>query len=230
MTSLWPIDEKEPGGSATLRGPKTWEEAHKVVLEYEHREAIHRASANSIFTYDQDPPDSAAAEARKELDKLKAEAKKLAKANATAAAKAAEHQSMLALQDKGAGKGGKKICFHFRDHGSCPKNKDCPYSHDRELRKQALAGRNSAGGSSEVRDTRTAVRPRPKQRPRPKPARRAVGKAQAARPRRCALSSPRMGPVRRARTAIWFTLCRRPGPALGCLDGQPVCCLQHSGW
>ena len=91
-----------------LRGPKTWEEAHKVVLEYEHREATHRASANSVFTYDQDPPNSAAAEARKELDKLKAEAKKLAEANASAAAKAAEHQSLLALQDKGAGKG-KKI-------------------------------------------------------------------------------------------------------------------------
>ena len=72
---LWPTDEKEPGGSATLRGPKTWEEAHKVVLEYEHREATHRASANSVFTYDLP----------------------------TAAAKAAEHQSMLALQDKGAG-------------------------------------------------------------------------------------------------------------------------------
>ena len=78
-----------------------------------------RASANSVFTYDQDPPNSAAAEARKELDKFKAEAKKLAKANAAAAAKPAEHQSLLALQDKGAGKG-KTICFHFRDHGGCP--------------------------------------------------------------------------------------------------------------
>ena len=86
---LWPTDQKDPRGSATLRGPKTWEQAHKVVLEYEHREATHSASANSVFTYDQDPPNSAAAEARKELNKLKAEAKKLAKANATAAAKAA---------------------------------------------------------------------------------------------------------------------------------------------
>ena len=47
---LWPTDEKEPGDSATLRGPKTWNEAHEVVLEYEHREATHRASANSLFT------------------------------------------------------------------------------------------------------------------------------------------------------------------------------------
>ena len=72
-----------------------------------------------MFTYDQDPPISSAAEARKELDRLKAEAKKLAKANANAAAKAAEHQSLLALQEKGADKG-KKICLHFRNHGSCP--------------------------------------------------------------------------------------------------------------
>ena len=91
---LWPTDDKEPGGSATLRRPKTWEEAHK-----EHREAIHRASANSVFTYDQDPPNSAPAEARKELDKLKAEAKtakKPQRASAKAAAKAVEHQSLLA--------------------------------------------------------------------------------------------------------------------------------------
>ena len=54
---------------------------------------------------------------------------------------------MLALHDKGAGKG-KKIRFHFRDHGSCPKRKDCPYSHDKELRKQALADRSSASGSA----------------------------------------------------------------------------------
>ena len=144
---LWPTDQKDPSGSATLRGPKTWEEAHKVVLEYEHREATHRASANSVFTYDQDPRNSAAAEARKELDKLKAEARKLAKANATAAAKAAEHQSLLALQEKGAGKGN-KICFHFRDHGSCSKGKDCPYSHDKELRKQTLADRSNGGGNA----------------------------------------------------------------------------------
>ena len=65
---LWPTDQKDLSGSATLRGPKTREEAHKVVLESEHREATHRASANSAFAYDQDPPNSAAAEARKELD------------------------------------------------------------------------------------------------------------------------------------------------------------------
>ena len=89
---------------------------------------------------------------------------------------------MLALQDKGAGKG-KKICFHFRDHGRRPKGKDCPYSHDKELRQQALADRSSAGGSLSYAATSGAgpLRPRPKQRPRPKPARRAVAKGNGPR-------------------------------------------------
>ena len=136
---LRPTDVAMPGGSATLCGPETWEGAHEVLLEYEHWEATHRASANSVFTYDQDPPNPAAAEAPKELDKLKAEAKKLAKASANAAAKAAEHQVTLAFQDKGGDKN-KKICFHFRDHGSCPKGKDCPYSHDKELYRSNVGG------------------------------------------------------------------------------------------
>ena len=43
---------------------KTYTNFYRVA----HREATHGASANSVFTYDQDPPNSAAAEARKELD------------------------------------------------------------------------------------------------------------------------------------------------------------------
>ena len=43
---------------------------------------------------------------------------------------------------KGSGKGAaSKICFHFRDHGNCPKGDSCPFSHDKELRKQALAAK-----------------------------------------------------------------------------------------
>ena len=43
---------------------------------------------------------------------------------------------------KGGGKGAaSKICFHFRDHGNCPKGDSCPFSHDKELRKQALAAK-----------------------------------------------------------------------------------------
>ena len=32
-----------------LRGPQTWEEAHRVVLEYEQREATNRATANAVY-------------------------------------------------------------------------------------------------------------------------------------------------------------------------------------
>ena len=36
---------------STLRGPRTWEEAHKVVLEYEAREATNKAAAVSVLSY-----------------------------------------------------------------------------------------------------------------------------------------------------------------------------------
>eukprot|EP00435_Cladocopium_sp_Y103_P020683 s114_g5.t1 len=36
-------------GGSVLRGPLTWEEAHRVVLEYEQREATHRATANAVL-------------------------------------------------------------------------------------------------------------------------------------------------------------------------------------
>ena len=202
---LWSTDEKEAGGSATLRGPKSWEEA------------THTASANSVFTYDQDPPNSAAAEARKELDKLKAEANKQAKANATAAANAAEQQSLLALQDKGAAKG-RKICFHFRGHGSCPKGKDCPYSHDKELRKQALVDRSNAGGNTSYAATSVAG---------PKAA---VGQGQSrGRPERRwqghrweAQDLPLLCQVRRGPTTIWFTHCQcRPRLKAPCRQTGP---------
>ena len=43
---------------------------------------------------------------------------------------------------KGGGKGAaSKICFHFRDHGNCPKGDSCSFSHEKELRKQALAAK-----------------------------------------------------------------------------------------
>ena len=39
-------DPKDGG----LRGPQTWEECHKVVLEYEQREAAHRAVSHSVYS------------------------------------------------------------------------------------------------------------------------------------------------------------------------------------
>ena len=105
------------------RAPRTWEESHNVVLEFEQREAAHKAVANAA---------------------------------AKAAAKASANQTFAAAT-KGKGKGGdadKKICFHFRDHGNCPKGDSCPYSHDKELRKRALAARREAGHQQTLATTK----------------------------------------------------------------------------
>ena len=45
-------DKRLWGTEHTLRGPQTWEEAHRVVLEIEQREATHEATANSILNTD----------------------------------------------------------------------------------------------------------------------------------------------------------------------------------
>ena len=71
---IWPGDAKDVG----LRSPATWEESHKVVLEYEQREAAHRAVAHSTYsTTAGEAPDSSAAltKAQKEIRELKAAAK-----------------------------------------------------------------------------------------------------------------------------------------------------------
>ena len=123
-------------GESTLRGPQTWEEAHRVVLEYEQREATHKATANAVYMATGEPKVPAAKSDQKKAAK---EAAKQTKAVADAAAKA---QSVLATQ---AGQKSAKICFHFRDHGSCPKGANCPWSHDKELRKKALAAMKTSG-------------------------------------------------------------------------------------
>ena len=104
-----------------------------------------KLSANAVYTASSssaDPTAGELADTKKELARLKAEVKAAAKA----AAKATANQTLATT--KGKGKGGdaeKKICFHFRDHGNCPKKDSCPYSHDKELRKRALAARRHAG-------------------------------------------------------------------------------------
>ena len=136
---IWPGDAKEVG----LRSPATWEESHKVVLEYEQREAAHRAVAHSTCSTtagEPSDPSAALAKAQKEIRELKA----AAKAAAARPSGAAPKDSTLAAGPgaKGGGKGAaSKICFHFRDHGNCPKGDSCPFSHDKELRKQALAAK-----------------------------------------------------------------------------------------
>ena len=131
---IWPGDAKDVG----LRSPATWDESHKVVLEYEQREAAHRAVAHSTYstTAGEVPdPSAALAKAQKEIRELKAAARPSG---------AAAKDSTLAAGSgaKGSGKGAaSKICFHFRDHENCPKGDSCPFSHDKELRKQALAAK-----------------------------------------------------------------------------------------
>ena len=42
-----------------------------------------------------------------------------------------------------------RLCWNFRDYGSCSKGKDCPFSHDKDLRKKALEskGKGKSGQS-----------------------------------------------------------------------------------
>ena len=112
---IWPKE-------AELRAPRTWEEAHKVVLEYEQRESTNRAQVSSVYV---------AEEAPRQRRQPKG------------------GDSVLNTDTgKGAGKDRKsKICFHFRDHGNCPKGDKCEYSHDKELRKKALAELRARGDS-----------------------------------------------------------------------------------
>ena len=186
---LWPTDEKEPSGSATLRGPKTWEEAHKLVLEYEHREATHKASANSVFTYDQDPPNSAAGEARKEPRSIS----HCSRFRIRERVRARRSVSTLGITVV-APKGRIARTPMTRSFASRPSLTEATPVGVRPMR-PLLA-----------RDPRVAVRARPKQRPKPKPGRRAVERERAASPR-SAPSSPRMGPATRGQAAIWCTPC-----------------------
>ena len=135
-------DKRLWGVESTLRGPQTWEEAHRVVLEIEQREATHKATANSILNTDVSgsSADKPLAKLKEELKKAKDEAKRAKEAAAKAKA-----SSTLAISDGGKSQ---KLCFHFRDHGSCPKGDRCPWSHDKELRKKVLAEMKSKSDST----------------------------------------------------------------------------------
>ena len=124
------IDKRLWAGETQLRGPQTWEEAHRVVLEVEQREATHRATANAVYSTEterqQQPP-------KKEPKKPKEP-------------KAPKQQVLAATE----GTNGKKLCFHYRDHGTCPWGDKCHYSHDKELRKKALAEKKQHAESGSV--------------------------------------------------------------------------------
>ena len=126
-------------GEVALRSPSTWEEAHRVVLEYEQREATHRATANAVYVAG--PSDG------ERQPKLKKEGKDAKKPKPEAAVqKAASSSAVFTTQGSGGTGKSTKICFHFRDHGNCPKGADCPWSHDKELRKKVLAAAKASGG------------------------------------------------------------------------------------
>ena len=40
-----------------------------------------------------------------------------------------------------------KLCWDYRDHGSCRKGRDCPFSHDKELRRKELEKKGKGKGS-----------------------------------------------------------------------------------
>ena len=43
-------DKRLWGQEDRLRGPQTWEETHRVVLEFEQREATNRATAQAVYS------------------------------------------------------------------------------------------------------------------------------------------------------------------------------------
>ena len=108
---------------AELRASRSWKEAHKVVLEYEQRESTNRAQVSSVCVAEKTP------RPRRQP-------------------KGGEDSVFNTDTGKEAGRKS-KICFHFRDHGNCPKRDKCEYSHDKELRKKTLA---------ELRGRRDSVR------------------------------------------------------------------------
>ena len=105
---IWPKE-------AELRAPRSWEEAHKVVLEYEQRESTNRAQVSSVYVAEETP------RPRRQP-------------------KGGEDSVLNTDTGKGASRKS-KICFHF------PQVDKCEYSHDKELRKKALAELRARGDS-----------------------------------------------------------------------------------
>ena len=124
-------DRRLWGTEDRLRGPQTWEEAHRVVLEYEQRESTNRATANAVYAATSQETE----QKRKEPQKQKA--KKESKPPATQVAVTAGDPRK------------EKICWDFRDHGSCRKGHECPFSHDKELRRKELEKKGKGKGSGQ---------------------------------------------------------------------------------
>ena len=130
----------------TLRGPRTWEEAHKVVLEHEAREATNKAAAVSVLTTTSTTETGGGGGSKGNNKKGANKDEK-----SLAAQIALLQQTVLSLQSsaKGSGGAGKKkgVCFNMRDHGSCKEGANCKWSHDPE---EVKAARRALKGGDTV--------------------------------------------------------------------------------
>ena len=162
LRKVGPVLQKEirkdrrlwPGEDNTLRGPRTWEEAHKVVLEYEAREATNKAAANTVLSVTSSVTDSGngggnrkkggggSSSAPRSTPTEKALADQLAVLTQTV-------MSWQSASGKGGGTNKKRgVCFNMRDHGSCKEGGNCKYSHDAEEVKAARKALKEAKGDS----------------------------------------------------------------------------------
>jgi hypothetical protein len=117
----------------TLRAPRTWEEAHKVVLEYEAREATNKAAASSVLTLTEGSGGGGGSGNGNGNGSPKAGNGGNPKPDKAFVDQiAALRREVLALQSGGKDGGGKKkgVCFNMRDHGSCKEGKNCKWNHD----------------------------------------------------------------------------------------------------
>ena len=114
---------------------------------------------------------------------------------------------------KGGGKGAAgKICFLFRDHGNCPKGDSCPFSHDKELRKQAKRGESTLAakggkGGGKGGGKAGAAKAKPKAKPK------AAAKSTAKPPGTVCPFNQKTGSCRKG--ANWCTVCS-PGKGKPC--------------
>ncbi|CAL1170400.1 unnamed protein product [Cladocopium goreaui] len=130
-------DKRIWGEEDRMRGAQTWEEARRVVLEIEQREATNRATANAVYAAApsasaQNPDPRPNANPQGQGPKPKAKAKPTP-VGVTAGDPRKE-----------------RLCWDFRDHGSCRKGRECPFSHDKELRKKALEQKGKGKGSQDA--------------------------------------------------------------------------------
>ena len=144
-------DKRIWGEEDRMRGAQTWEEAHRVVLEIEQREATNRATANAVYAA---APSASAqnSDPRPNANPQGPGPKPKAKAKPTPVGVTAGDPRK------------ERLCWDFRDHGSCRKGRECPFSHDKELRKKALEQKGKGGQSGCVSGKRHGQRQREEQR------------------------------------------------------------------